>query len=504
LEVLSEEGGYSETKCTPALDYEKTERLVRDLHSQKYRHRPIGCGQRASAEDVLEVASLNDDWHEPDVGEPDVGDPPPNGGDGGGGGNGNGKQAAKLNLWVRTPNGAIRPCYANARMALRGSGLRFRHDMFHDVKMVDGDLPEHSGPQLSDAMCRALRDFMIARHQVDFGLENVQQAAERSCEVNRFDPVLDYLASLKWDGAKRLDRWLTTYLCADDMPLNRAFGRKFLVAMVRRAKKPGCKFDFLLVLEGLQGTGKSTLAKILAGEDSFTDRLNLHADVRAQQEAIKGRWLVEFGELAGMRKADVESLKSFLSATHDSCRAAYARFRSDPPRRCVFIGTTNGDDYLADQTGNRRFWPVKVGAIDLEGLESDRDQLFAEAAHAEEQGEPLGLPPGLYEAAGVEQEARVVSDPWEEALAEVSGEVVEGDCGPRAQVSSQALLSRLNIPIGSATNHTYRRLTPVMKKLGWERAKLRFPAQSSSLETPNTALGATVSLWGYWRQASRQ
>jgi predicted P-loop ATPase len=92
------------------------------------------------------------------------------------------------------------------------------------------------------------------------------------CEMTRFDPVLDYLTSLKWDGTQRLNRWLTTYLGADDTPLNRAFGRKFLIAMVRRAREPGCKFDFLLVLEGLQGSGKSTFAKILAGgEDNFTE-----------------------------------------------------------------------------------------------------------------------------------------------------------------------------------------------------------------------------------------
>jgi predicted P-loop ATPase len=141
---------------------------------------------------------------------------------------------------------------------------------------------------------------------------------------------------------------------------------------------------------------------------------------------------------------------------------------------------------------------VKVGVIDLEGLERNRDQLFAEAAHAEEQDESLGLPPELYGTAAVEQEARTVSDPWKDALAEVNGEVVGG----MAQVSSQRLLQVLGIQMGNATNQTYRRLAASMKKLGWQREKLWFPASSTA--SGSAAQPATVRSWGYWRPAAVQ
>jgi hypothetical protein len=136
--------------------------------------------------------------------------------------------------------------------------------------------------------CRALRDLIIARCGIDCGIENVQQAAERACEKSRFDPVLDYLDSRRWDGQPRLDRWMITYLGAEDTPLNRSIGRKMLIAAARRARHPGCKFDYVVVLEGKQGTGKSRALRILAGEENFSDQPLLHLEPRAQQEAIEG------------------------------------------------------------------------------------------------------------------------------------------------------------------------------------------------------------------------
>jgi predicted P-loop ATPase len=221
------------------------------------------------------------------------------------------------------------------------------------------------------------------------------------------------------------------------------------------------------VLEGKQGAGKSTAVKILAGEENFSDRPILHADARTQQEALQGRWLVEFGELAGMRRADTETLKNFLSSTEDSGRPAYGRFRKDQKRRCVFVGTTNTDDYLSDPTGNRRFWPVKVGRINLEALKWDREQLFAEAVLAEAKGEPLGISSELYDVAAREQDARVACDPWEDLLADVKGICLGGS----ERISSAELLKRLSVPAERATALIYRRLAAVMGRLDWQGPK---------------------------------
>jgi hypothetical protein len=246
--------------------------------------------------------------------------------------------APPLPNWELTAGRVLKPkSYVNTGIALSQLGIKFRHDIFHNRKIVEGDVAENLRPELSDAVCRALRDLIIAQFSFDPGIENVQQAAERACEATRFDPVCDYLHSLQWDAIPRLDAWLETYLGADDTPLNRSIGRKILIAMVRRAREPGCKFDFVLVLEGKQGTGKSSALRILAGEENFSDQPLLHLEARVQQEATEGVWIYELSELAGLRRTEIETLKSFISRTEDNVRPAYGRFRVDQPRRCVFI-----------------------------------------------------------------------------------------------------------------------------------------------------------------------
>ena len=148
--------------------------------------------------------------------------------------------------------------------------------------------------------------------------------------------------------------------------------------MVARAYNPGCKRDEIVVLEGEQGTRKSTALNILATDDFFSDSLpNLH-DKDAQQH-LQGLWLVEIAELAAMKRSEVEDVKRFVSTRIDKFREPFGRHHIDSPRTAVFAATTNDDGYLKDPTGARRYWPIKCGAIDTDGLQRDRDQLFAEA-----------------------------------------------------------------------------------------------------------------------------
>lgn len=353
---------------------------------------------------------------------------------------------SKSPTWRLTRDGVIKAqSYTNTAVALAATGISFRHDVFHDRKLVEGDLAENLGPELSDAITRALRDMIIARFGFDPGIVNVQQAAERACEKTQFDPVKDYIDALIWDGTARLDSWLTTYVGADDTPLNRAIGRMVLVAAVRRARHPGCKFDYILVLEGQQGTGKSTAIRILAGDENYSDQPIVHLETREQQEALAGVWFQEISELVGLRRTEVEKVKGFITKLSDNARPAYGKFRVDRPRRCILIGTTNDDAYLRDVTGNRRFLPVRTRAIDLDGLKRDRDQLFAEAAAAEARREPLFLDENLYAAAAAEQDARRTHDPWEDLLASVKGQIVQvtDTEGVRweERISSQELLT---------------------------------------------------------------
>jgi hypothetical protein len=380
--------------------------------------------------------------------------------------------------WELTDGGKKRPkSYPNTVLAIDALGIEARHDIFHDRKIVSGDLVENFGPELSDAIARAVRDAIVAGQGFDPGKENVQEALERRCEANRFDPVADYFASLQWDHKPRLDRWLIDYLGAEDTPLNRSFGRKVLIAAVRRVRQPGCKFDFMLVLEGPQGAGKSLALKILAGsDDNFSDAPIKWDDPQAQQEAVNGVLIYEVAELTGLRKADVEHVKNFLSRTTDKVRPAYGRYRVDRPRRCIFIGTTNGGasaGYLSDPTGARRFWPVAVGLIDLEALRRDRDQLWAEAAYHEARGEALPIDKGLYEAAAIEQERRRTPDPWTDILAGVKGVRFETPDGPVERISTNELLTRcLQLQPAQMGLSTSQRLATVMRRLGWEGPKL--------------------------------
>jgi hypothetical protein len=409
-----------------------------------------------------------------------------------------------LPRWERTKGGALASkSYTNARLALQHLGLRFRHDIFHDKKIVEGggESIETLGPQLSDAMVRALREAIIKRFPFDPGNENTREAAERACEENRFDPVLDYLASLRWDGQPRLDRWMINYLGAEDTSLNRSIGRKMLIAAVRRARQPGCKFDYVVVLEGKQGIGKSSALRILAGEENFSDQPLLHLETRTQQEAFEGVWIYELSELAGLRRAEIETVKSFLSKTEDNARPAYGRFRVDQRRRGIFVGTTNDSEYLRDATGNRRFWPVKVEAINLEALRRDRDQLLAEAAAAEAQGEPLVIPAYLYGAVAEQQEQRLLQDPWDDLLAEVKGTIYNDGANAQERIASDELLTgplHLRLPADRLTDAATKRLRQVMNRRGWEGPKkLRF---DKDVWDGRKQKKVSVTKQGYWRR----
>jgi predicted P-loop ATPase len=214
---------------------------------------------------------------------------------------------------------------------------------------------------------------------------------------------------------------MTTYLGAEDTALNRAIGRLTLIAAVRRVRSPGCKFDQIPVWEGKEGTNKSTAIAVLAGQENFSDQTILTSGDKEQQELLRGVWIYEIADLAGMRKSDVDKVKAFASRTYDRARPAYGRRVVSVPRKVVIIGTTNDDQYLQSQTGNRRFWPVGTGTIDIQGLRQDRDQLWAEAAEIDANGEPLVLPRELWTEAAAVQDERRQHDPWDDVLASATG-----------------------------------------------------------------------------------
>jgi predicted P-loop ATPase len=328
---------------------------------------------------------------------------------------------------------------------------------------------KESGRVLDDELIREVRFHFLCTYGFETTKEHVSDAILTLAGQHRFHPVRDYLDSLVWDGHERLDAWLIDLCGVEDTPYSRAVGRKFLVAAVARAFRPGCKFDSVLTLQGAQGAGKSTLARILASDDFFTDNISGDLGQADVVQSLQGRWIVELAELDGLRRSDVPTVKAFLSRTADRARFAYERHAADYPRQCVFIATTNEDAFLRDSTGNRRFWPVKVGRVRLEALRESRNQLWAEAVAAFRAGESLPLPEELWPEASAQQEERHAPDPWEDILrAYVDGsESSAGARRDRVHVSS-LLWDALNIPRAQQRqDHSSRVKTLMTQRLGW-------------------------------------
>ncbi|UOQ93399.1 virulence-associated E family protein [Halobacillus shinanisalinarum] len=219
---------------------------------------------------------------------------------------------------------------------------------------------------------------------------------------HRFHPVQEYLEKLEWDGQERLDTLFIDYLGADDSEYVRAATRKAMAAAVKRVMDPGCKFDYMPVLVGSQGVGKSMILNKL-GQQWFSDSLTtVHG--KDAYEQLQGVWIMEMGELSATRKADVEAIKLFLSKQTDIFRVAYGRHTSVFPRQCVFFGTTNDREFLKDKTGNRRFWPIVVGGETRKDLwkefsKEEINQIWAEAVVRYKEGEKLYLEGALEEEA---------------------------------------------------------------------------------------------------------
>jgi Virulence-associated protein E len=291
-------------------------------------------------------------------------------------------------------------------------------------------------------------------------------------------PVRAYLDGVQptWDDKPRIDTWLIDYAGAEDPPFNRAVGAIWMIAAVRRVRQPGCKFDNMMVLESAEGSGKSTLGAILAN-GWFSDCLPIDAESREVIEQTRGKWIIEFAELRDIKVKAVENVKSFLSRREDSARAAYAKMRSDVKRQFVTMGSTNDKNYLMGTTGNRRFWPVAVGTIDLDGLKRDKDQLWAEAAVREAASESITLPEDLWGVGKEIQESRRIVHPLEQRLVD--------EVGDRVGIIA---VNDLLATIGISTDNIYKAsaqhgfiIKAAMERLGWKQTRRRINGKMTSI-----------------------
>jgi hypothetical protein len=400
--------------------------------------------------------------------------------------------------------------FMNACVAIRLLGTKCSYDSFHDKRYIGGvEMTTDASGQVSDEACLALRNMCRNAFKFDPGKNNMWDAVQFMCRLGVYHPVKDYLNSVKHGGKPRIDTWMIDYMGAPDTPFVRAVGRMMLVASVRRVMVPGTKFDYICVLESPEGFNKSSALAALYGAENFSDQSILGLTDKELQEAVRGRWGMEAADLSGMRKAEIEKIKAQLSRQIDRTRPAYGRAVIDAPRCVVFWGTTNDEEYLRSQTGNRRFLPVPVGRIDVAAIERDRDQLWAEAVDAEIVGEDIMLPKPLWAAAAAEQDARTQWDPWQQGLRNIGvraaarekhnanlrqmgdedalalGAVYQCVAGQERVSSHYLLTEAMQIPLARQTAEDGKRVGMVVRKDGWQGPK------------PMRIGGETMK--GYWR-----
>ena len=374
----------------------------------------------------------------------------------------------------RNRYGDPKPSLANAVIAIRALGINASYNLFHHRINVtyNGNAQTIREGLLTDDTVSAARSLINNTYRIDCGDANTLAAIREIASDNAYDPVLDMLDDCqgKWDGVKRLGTWVIIYLGCEDTPFNRAIGRLVLIAACRRARSPGCKFDFITVLEGPEGIDKSTAIRVVAGDENFSDQSIIGASDKEVQEQLDGVWMHENADLAGMKRAEVEHVKAFASRQVDRARPAYGRVREDRPRRSIEWGTTNNKEYLLSQTGNRRFWPLETAKIDIDALKRDREQLLGEASTYEAAGESIALDPSLWGDAREAQEQRRVADPWEDLLNFMSALVVHksGD-GHERVASADVLFHVLQIPRAQQTSGHAQRLANAMEHAGWKR-----------------------------------
>lgn len=313
----------------------------------------------------------------------------------------------------------------NAQLALKHVGVIGKYNVYREEQtaIYEGE----------PADIQVLWNVIYEHTRVQWTMEKLETALDLYCKQKSYHPVKDYFNSISSLPDKGIiENWMTVCLGAEDTPLNREIGKKMLVAMVYRTYEPGTKFDQMVVWEGPQGIGKSSVLEMICGSENFNSGKLLEEENMKIAEALKGRMIYESAELVGHNK-DIDKLKSMLSKTSDKGRWVYDRKVKDHPRTAIIVGTTNRPQYLIDETGNRRFWPVLCGVVptanmingkpyvDFKWMETNRDQLLSEALHLYKARYSLVLDEHLWPAVAKLQNERMTEVSGVENIGDILG-----------------------------------------------------------------------------------
>jgi len=333
---------------------------------------------------------------------------------------------------------------------------------------------------------RRLRDtdymeLMLRAERLGFqsiGKETMRDAVAYTAEKNAFDSARHWLGPLKWDGVGRVDGFLAKYFGSSDTPYTRAVGRFLWTALAGRVMVPGVKVDMAPVAVGAQGMGKTTAVAAMAPSPEFFASIDLALRDIDLARAIRGKLVIELGELIGLRMREIEQVKSFMSRQHEEWVPKYHEMPIRYARRCVFFGTSNKDDFLSDETGNRRWLPFRSGKCDPDGIARDREQLWAE-------GRDLFARNGVLfseaeRLAEAEHAGFTEHDDWEDSVNDWLNRPDFGGSTPISRDilrSSDVLRSAINLPPSQQTRAHQQRIKKVLLRLGFIEGSKRIDGQ---------------------------
>lgn len=392
-------------------------------------------------------------------------------------------------LLIRRPNGELHSrSYHNVKLFLQNHPDfkdKFAYDEWRKTAVIKGPvkwnrvnyIPDAGRPFVDEDITGIL-ELLETMGQAGFSPSTLADAVFAEAYRHKFNPLTDWLSSLKWDGRPRVDTWLTYYLGTPDSMYTKMIGAKYLIGAVARAVKPGCKMDNILILEGEQGRMKSTALKTLFGDEYFTDQLS---DLGSKDCSIQmqGIWCIELPELTNLDRASARAIKEWLSRTVERFRPPYGRALREYPRQCVVAGTTNpgGNGYLKDSTGARRFWPAGTVQCDLEALANDREQIWAEAYARYQGNERWWLVGDEVKLAEIAQRDRYERDVWHDA--------VRQHLLGRSWTTVQLILEEFGVAKSDMNRRDQMRIADELTFLGWENKVARIGERTMRVYTPS-------------------
>jgi predicted P-loop ATPase len=377
------------------------------------------------------------------------------------------------NLWerhlLRTKEGTIKKLMANVVTVLSNApewvGSIGWDDFADRIAILKSCPAGEPGTPWSDHHDKLAASWIqTCEWRIDCGHELVSHSIEVVAKRKRFHPLRDRLNALTWDGTQRLDSWTSKYLGAEDSLVHATIGVRWMLGAVARAFVPGCQMDSAIILEGNQGLGKSSALRILS-LGFFTDELS---DVGSKDASMQlhGNWIVEIAELDAISRADAARVKAFITRRVDKYRPPYGRHVVEQPRQCVFAGSVNHGDYLKDETGGRRFWPVECKLIDFAALARDVEQLWAEAVVRYRNGDSAYIEDAAIAAQVATHTAeRYQGDAWDKKIvpwAQVRESVSVAEC-----------LEHVGIELSRWSQADANRVAKILKANSFSRKQVR-------------------------------